>query len=102
MHFAFGLLPAYPCREVFVRVASVRGFWGYFPPLILMMALSSLYELIEWAATVMFGGDLGMNYLGTQGDEWEGQRDMVLAVLVLRSRCCGGGRQHDAAARFCS
>lgn len=81
VHLMFGLLLGYPAREVFVRVAGARGFWGYFMPLLLMMALSLLYELIEWAAAVVFGGDLGMHYLGTQGDVWDGHRDMALASL---------------------
>lgn len=81
VHFLFGALLAYPCRELFIRVAGVRGFWGYFLPVVLMMAFSTLYELIEWGAAVIFGGDLGVHYLGTQGDEWDGQRDMALASL---------------------
>lgn len=81
VHFLFGALLAYPCRELFIRVAGVRGFWGYFLPVILMMSFSVLYELIEWGAAVVFGGDLGVHYLGTQGDEWDGQRDMALASL---------------------
>ncbi|HZN01970.1 MAG TPA: DUF2238 domain-containing protein [Candidatus Polarisedimenticolia bacterium] len=80
-HFAFGLLLAYPMREVFVRVASARGFWGYYLPLDMTMAFSMLFELIEWAAAEIFGGDLGVAYLGTQGDPWDAQKDMVLASL---------------------
>ncbi|MEZ5558196.1 MAG: DUF2238 domain-containing protein [Pseudomonadales bacterium] len=80
LHFLFGALLSYPSREIFVRVAGVRGFWGYFLPLLLMMSFSMLYELIEWWAAVVFGGDLGVHYLGTQGDEWDGQRDMALAT----------------------
>ena len=49
VHFAYGLLLAYPIREVFLRVADARGFWGYFLPLDLTMSTSMLYELIEWA-----------------------------------------------------
>ncbi len=81
VHFLFGALLAYPCREWFIRVAGARGFWGYFLPVLLMMSFSMLYELIEWGAAVTFGGDLGMHYLGTQGDEWDGHRDMALASL---------------------
>jgi uncharacterized membrane protein YjdF len=57
IHFLWGLLLAYPAREVFVRIARVRGFWGYALPLILIMASSVLYEMIEWFAAVVFGGD---------------------------------------------
>jgi putative membrane protein len=81
VHFSYGLLLAYPAREVFLRVADVRGFWGYFLPLDVVMATSMLYELIEWGAASVFGGDLGVAYLGTQGDPWDAQKDMALATL---------------------
>jgi putative membrane protein len=81
VHFCYGLLLAYPVREIFLRVADVRGFWGYYLPLDVVMATSMLYELIEWGAAVAFGGDLGVAYLGTQGDPWDAQKDMAMATL---------------------
>jgi putative membrane protein len=81
VHFSYGLLLAYPVRELFVRVAGVSGFWGYFFPLDFMMSTSMLYELIEWGAANLFGGDLGAAYLGLQGDVWDAQKDMALATL---------------------
>ena len=81
VHFSYGLLLAYPIREVFIRIADVRGFWGYFLPLDLTMSTSMMYELLEWGAAKNFGGDLGMAYLGTQGDIWDAHMDMALASL---------------------
>ncbi len=81
VHFAYGLLLAYPVREVFLRVADVRGFWGYLLPLDLTMSTSMLYELIEWGAAAAFGGELGQAFLGTQGDTWDSHKDMALASL---------------------
>jgi putative membrane protein len=81
VHFCYGLLLAYPVREVFLRIASVKGFWGYFLPLDLTMSTSVLYELIEWGAAELFGGDLGAAFLGTQGDIWDAQKDMALAAF---------------------
>lgn len=81
VHFLYGLLLAYPVREVFLRVANVRGFWGYFLPLDLTMSSSMMFELFEWGAAEYFGGDLGMDYLGTQGDIWDAHKDMALASL---------------------
>ena len=81
VHFSYGLLLAYPAREIFLRVADVRGFWGYYLPLDVVMATLMLYELIEWGAASAFGGDLGTAYLGTQGDPWDAQKDMALATL---------------------
>ncbi len=88
VHFAYGLLLAYPVREVFIRVAGARGFWSYFLPLDLTMSTSMLYELIEWGAAELFGGELGQAYLGTQGDVWDAHKDMALASLgALLSMC---------------
>lgn len=80
-HFAYGLLLAYPIREIFIRIANVKGFWSYFLPLDLTMSTSMLYELIEWGAAEYFGGELGQAYLGTQGDVWDAHKDMALASL---------------------
>ena len=81
LHFLYGLLVAYPFREIFMRVARVRGFWAYFLPLDIMLSTSGLFELIEWAAAAVFGGELGDAYVGTQGDIWDAQKDMALATL---------------------
>lgn len=88
VHFCYGLLLAYPIREIFLRVANVRGFWGYFLPLDLTMSTSMLYELIEWGASLLFGGELGQAYLGTQGDEWDAHKDMALASLGALVAMC--------------
>ncbi len=81
VHFLYGLLLAYPIREVFLRVADLRGFWGYFFPFDVTLSTSVLYELMEWASAEVFGGDLGVAFLGTQGDMWDAQKDMALAGL---------------------
>ena len=81
VHFGYGLLLMLPVREMLMLHARVRGFWSYFLPLDLVMSSSLLYELIEWLAAIVYGGDLGAAFLGTQGDEWDAQRDMALAGL---------------------
>ena len=81
VHFSYGLLLAYPMRELFLRVADARGFWGYFLPLDLTLSTSAIFELFEWAAAELFGGDLGTAYLGMQGDQWDAQKDMAMAGL---------------------
>ncbi|MDP9139371.1 MAG: DUF2238 domain-containing protein [Pseudomonadota bacterium] len=81
VHFSYGLLLAYPIREIFLRVAEVRGFWGYFLPLDFTLSTSAMFEMFEWAAAEVFGGDLGVAYLGTQGDIWDAHKDMGLAAL---------------------
>ncbi len=81
VHFSYGLLLAYPIRELFLRVVDARGFWGYFLPLDVTMSTSMIFELFEWAVAERVGGDLGMAYLGTQGDVWDAHKDMALASL---------------------
>ncbi len=81
VHLSYGLLLAYPVRELFLRVVNVRGFWGYFLPLDITMSTSMLFELFEWAVAEIVGGDLGIAYLGTQGDVWDAHKDMALASL---------------------
>jgi len=81
VHLCYGLLLAYPIREIFQRVIRLKGFWGYFFPLDVTMSTSMLYELIEWGAAAIFGGDLGQAYLGTQGDVWDAHKDMAFASL---------------------
>lgn len=81
VHFGFGLLMAYPIREIFLRVANARGFWAYYLPLDVTLAFSGLYEIIEWLAASATNPELGTAYLGTQGDVWDAQKDMGLAAL---------------------
>jgi putative membrane protein len=105
IHFSYGLLLAYPIREMFIRIASVRGFWGYFLPLDLTMSTSMLFELIEWIVAEIFGGGLGMAYLGTQGDVWDAHKDMGLASLgallsMLVTAAINRSLQRDFAAEW--
>lgn len=79
IHFCFGFLLAYPMREVYIRVGNYRGFWALMAPIMMVLGLSAVYELLEWGIAVIFGGDLGIAYLGSQGDVWDAQKDMFLA-----------------------
>ena len=53
VHFSFGLLLAYPVREVFIRICRTRGFWGFYFPVELTLAFSAIYEIIEWKAEAL-------------------------------------------------
>lgn len=81
VHFSFGLLLAYPVREVFVRITRARGVWAYYLPVELTLAFSAIYELIEWAAAAWVAPEAGLAFLGAQGDVWDAQKDMALAGL---------------------
>jgi putative membrane protein len=81
VHFSFGLLMAYPIREVFLRVANARGVWAYYLPLDVTLAFSALYEIMEMVVATMVAPGTGDAWLGTQGDVWDPQKDMGLAAL---------------------
>ncbi|MFC4821760.1 DUF2238 domain-containing protein [Dokdonella ginsengisoli] len=81
VHFCFGLLLLPATAELLEQRAGLRGAWAAVLPVLVIEALSAIFELIEWAAATVFGGDLGQAYLGTQGDVWDAQSDMALALL---------------------
>lgn len=80
IHFAYGLLLYLPIHELLAARAPPRGLWRMLLPVLFVLSNSALYELLEWAAASVFGGDLGVAYLGTQGDEWDSQKDMACAA----------------------
>ena len=80
-HFAFGLLLFRPVREYVETDGPLPGAASYLYPVALLATMSLVFELFEWGAAAVFGGDLGQAYLGTQGDVWDAQKDMALALL---------------------
>lgn len=94
VHFCFGFLMAYPLEETFRLVARVRGWLLYYLPAMTILGLSGLWEIIESWVTRALHPDLGLTYLGSQGDVWDAQKDMAAAlygallcmVLLLVSR----------------
>ncbi len=80
IHFLYGLLITYPVREIMLRMSNAKGFWTYLMPVLVVISTSTIFELLEWLAAITFGGDLGVAYLGMQGDIWDAQKDMALAA----------------------
>lgn len=80
-HLMQGLVPAIVCREVFVRnrVVARRG-WLAFLTVCFCLAVSAVYELIEWA-TALISKEASESFLGTQGDHWDTQNDMFCALI---------------------
>lgn len=79
VHFAYGLLLVYPLRELLIRLAGVGNFWAYYLPVSGMLAQSGFFEIVEAVVAQMVSPELGTAYLGTQGDEWDAQKDMIAA-----------------------
>ncbi len=94
-HFAQGFVPAIIAREVLLRRSPLRpGRWLFFIVSAICLALSACYEFIEWW-TALIGGGSAEQFLGTQGDIWDTQWDMFLALCgsILAQLCLG--RWHD-------
>lgn len=81
VHCSFGLLVAYPMREILVRTSGLKVAWSYFITLNCIVAFSAIYEIIEAVTAIIVSPELGAAYLGTQGDEWDAQKDAGLATL---------------------
>jgi putative membrane protein len=80
-HFAQGFVPAILAREVLRRKTPLApGGWLFFLVTCVCLSVSAVYELFEWAAAVI-SGSAAMAFLGTQGDVWDTQWDMFLALL---------------------
>ena len=80
-HFMQGFVPALLAREVFVRRSVVRrGVWLPVLVVALCMAISVSYEFLEWFVAVM-SGQSAEAFLGTQGDPWDTQSDMLMATI---------------------
>ncbi len=80
MHFLFGLLLALPMRETLARYGSAGRGGTHVSAWIWIAALSTFYELLEWGAMLVVAPDLGIAYLGTQGDVFDAHKDSALAI----------------------
>jgi putative membrane protein len=79
-HFAQGFVPAIISREILLRKSSLKqGKWLFFLVVCVCLALSAFYEFIEWWAALATG-TAATAFLGTQGDIWDTQWDMFLAM----------------------
>jgi putative membrane protein len=80
-HFAQGFVPALVAREILLRKTPLRrGGWLFFLVTCVCLAISAVYELVEWGASAATGS-AGDAFLGTQGDPWDTQKDMLLAGI---------------------
>jgi putative membrane protein len=81
VHFSFGLLIAYPFRELLLRAAGLRTSWSYLLSVTIVLAFSNFYEIIEAIVAEIVSPELGAAYLGTQGDIWDAQKDAFAAFI---------------------
>lgn len=94
-HFFQGFVPALVAREILLRGAYVRaGRMLGFLVVCIVLAISAMYELIEWGAAVWLGQGAD-EFLGTQGDPWDTQSDMFFALIGAVSAMLTLSRVHD-------
>lgn len=98
-HFAQGFVPAMIARELFLRHRVVRhGAWLFAVIVLCCLGISAIYELIEWW-TAELSGSAADAFLGTQGDAWDTQKDMLMAGVGAATALVTLGRVHDRALR---
>ena len=94
-HFMQGFVPAMVAREILLRGDFVRGRrMTAFLCVCVAMAISACYELIEWAAALALGQGAD-EFLGTQGDVWDTQSDMFMALIGASTALLLLARWHD-------
>lgn len=81
-HVALGFFPAFVIREIYLRLTGMkRGGWLYFTVCSVALAVGAFWELLEWWVTLAVASDVGQAFLGSQGDIWDAQWDMFLALV---------------------
>jgi putative membrane protein len=96
-HIAQGFVPAILAREILLRTSPLqRGRWLFFLVVCVCLAFSAFYEMLEWWAALI-GGGAAESFLGTQGDVWDTQWDMFLALLGAIAALLSLAGLHDRA-----
>jgi putative membrane protein len=95
-HFALGFFPALTIREILLRVTPLRkGGWLTFLVLSVVLAVGAFWELIEWWTALVLDPAGGDKFLGSQGDIWDAQWDMFLALVGASVALPLLGKLHD-------
>lgn len=95
-HFLQGVIPAILAREMLIRCTPLKPGKALFWVCVCVGgAVSGLYEVVEWQSAIWTAPEQGTAFLGTQGDEWDAQKDMALALLGALLSLLAFGRLHD-------
>ena len=94
-HFMLGFLVAIPVREILIQVIQTSRRWLAFITASIILAIGAFYEFIEWWVAVLATPNLGDKFLGTQGDIWDTQWDMFLALVGAILTLWIFNREHD-------
>jgi putative membrane protein len=95
-HFFQGVIPAMVARELLIRTSPLKpGKWLFTICAAIALAISASYELFEWWYAVTFGGKQADDFLGSQGDIWDAQNDMLMALIGAVVSLAALGRVQD-------
>ncbi len=100
VHFAFGALCVLPLREVLSRAAGVVSAWRSPLAVVAVLSFSGFFEALEAVAALIVSPELGAAYLGTQGDEFDAQKDTLMALggallVLLAGRASDGTKSQS-------
>jgi putative membrane protein len=95
-HLALGFFPALYIREILLRTSPLeRGKWLFFMVSAICLAIGAFWEFIEWWTTLIVASNVGQAFLGSQGDVWDAQWDMLFALIGAMISLPVLGRAHD-------
>ena len=94
-HFMLGFLLAVPIKEILMQFVTASRRWMNFLTAAIVLAIGAFYELIEWWVAVLATPNLGDKFLGTQGDIWDTQWDMFLALIGAVITLAIFGKWHE-------
>jgi putative membrane protein len=95
-HVALGVFPIFLARELLLYTSPLqRGKWLFALSVSLVFSFAAFWELLEWWVTLLVASDVGQAFLGSQGDVWDAQWDMLLALIGAVLSLLLGSRLHD-------
>ncbi len=95
-HVALGVFPVFLARALLLRTSPLRpGKWLAELSISLVFSFAAFWELLEWWLTLLVASDVGQAFLGSQGDVWDAQWDMLLALLGAMASLLLASRLHD-------
>ncbi len=96
-HFAQGFIPAMGARELLIRTSPLKsGKWLFAIVVLCSLGISAIYELVEWTAAIIYGGS-AKEFLGSQGDVWDTQKDMMWCGIGAITAMITLSKLHDRA-----
>ncbi len=102
-HVALGFFPAFTIREIYLRLTDMkRGGWLFFTVCSVALAIGAFWELLEWWTTLIVASDVGVAFLGSQGDVWDAQWDMFLALVGAAVALATMSKLHDRSMKLVS